>query len=158
MRDMTPIERAIWLNDFIEYWVNCYGCGPLGGSHKTGINGFTFCDCKAVFAEISESMVAFALYSETGVKVAEYNLNLETGMSVMLVNTTLGETEYSNYTGILSDITAGLFNDYYGDAPFVLVNEPVRIDTTIPPIKPMSMEEIFKEIIKKINEDKEKEE
>ena len=151
MMDMSSIERAVWLNDYRKDWTNCYGCEPL----DTNVNGFEISGAKAVFVEMAADTVAFALYAEGGEKVAEYHLNLETGMSVMLVNTTLGETEYSNYTGILSDITAGLFNDYYGDAPFVLVNEPVRIDTTTEPVKPMSMEEIFKDIIKKINEDKE---
>jgi hypothetical protein len=158
MRDMTSTERREWLNDFINHWVRCYGCGPLVGVCDANINGFTISGDKAVFVEIADDAVAFALYSENGDKVAEYNLNLETGMAVMVVNTTLTEVEYTNYTGILSDITAGLFNDYYGDAPFVLVNEPVRIDTTEPVVKPMSMEEIFADIVKKINEEKEEEE
>lgn len=157
MRDMTSTERQEWLNDFINDWVNCYGCGPLTGVCDANVNGFTISGDKAVFVEISDDTVAFALYSEDGDKVAEYHLNLETGMAVMLVNTTLDESEYSGHTGILSDITAGLFNDYYGDAPFILVNEPVRIDTTIPQVKPMSMEEIFADIVKKINEEKEEE-
>lgn len=153
MKDMTSVERAIWLNDYIKDWTNCYGCEPLDANE----NGFTISGDKAVFVELSEDTVAFALYSEDGDKVAEYHLNLETGMAVMLVNTTLSETEYSDHTGILADITAGLFNDYYGDAAFTLVNEPVRIDTSVEPIKPMSMEEIFADIVKKINEDKEEE-
>ena len=153
MRDMTPNERKAWLAEYVKYWSKCFGCEPL----DTNVNGFEISGAKAVFINISEDTVAFALYSEAGEKVAEYHLNLETGMSVMLVNTTLGESEYTDYTGILSDITAGLFNDYYGDAPFVLVNEPVRIDTTAPVVKPMSMEEIFADIVKKINEEKEEE-
>lgn len=154
MRDMTTAERLQWLDDFIEHWAGCLGCEPI---NTPEINGFTFCDCKAVFANISESTVAFALYSEDGEKVAEYHLNLETGMAIMLVNTTLNESIYRSHTGIISDITAGLFNDYYGDAPFVLLNEPVRIDTSVEPIKAMSMEEIFADIVKKINEEKEEE-
>ena len=156
MRDMTPIERATWLNDLINDWLKCCGCGPL--VCKEGINGFTFCGCKAVFIEVSESMVAFVLYSETGEKVAEYHLNLETGMGVMIEDKTYLEDSYTDYRGMLADILTPIFNDYNGDAAFALVNEPVRIDTTTEPVKPMSMEEIFKEIIKKINEDKEKEE
>lgn len=157
MKDMTLIERAIWLNDYIRDWSNCYGCKHLD-TNVNGVNGFEISGAKAVFVEMAADTVAFALYSEAGEKVAEYHLNLETGMSVMLVNTTLSETEYSDYTGILADINAGLFNDYYGDAAFTLVNEPVRIDTTVPPVKPMSMEEIFADIIRKINEEKEEEE
>jgi hypothetical protein len=157
MKDMSSVERAIWLNDYIRGWSNCYGCQPLD-TNVNGVNGFEISGAKAVFVEMAADTVAFALYSENGDKVAEYNLNLETGMAVMVVNTTLTEVEYTNYTGILSDITAGLFNDYYGDAPFVLVNEPVRIDTTEPVVKPMSMEEIFADIVKKINEEKEEEE
>lgn len=157
MKDMTLIERAIWLNDYIRDWCNCYGCKHLD-TNVNGVNGFEISGAKAVFVEMAADTVAFALYSEAGEKVAEYHLNLETGMSVMLVNTTLSETEYSDYTGILADINAGLFNDYYGDAAFTLVNEPVRIDTTVPPVKPMSMEEIFADIIRKINEEKEEEE
>lgn len=152
MRDMTPNERKAWLAEYISDWSKCFGCEPLDA------NGFEISGAKAVFIEISEDTVAFALYSEAGEKVAEYHLNLETGMAVMLVNKTLDETEYSDHTGILADINAGLFNDYYGDAPFVLVNEPVRIDTSVEPVKPMSMEEIFADIVKKINEEKEEEE
>lgn len=131
MRDMTAIERATWLNDFIEHWVNCYGCGPLG-VHKTGINGFTFTECKAVFAEMAADTVAFALYSETGENVAEYHLNLETGMGVMIEDKTYFEDSYTDYRGMLADILTPIFNDYNGDAAFSLVNEPVKIDTTAP--------------------------
>jgi hypothetical protein len=156
MKDMTPIERAIWLNEFIEHWVNCYGCGPLGVC-KAGINGFTFCDCKAVFAEMATDTVAFALYSETGEKVAEYHLNLETGMGVMVEDKTYFEDSYTDYRGMLADILSPIFNDDNDDAAFSLVNEPVKIDTTAPVVKPMSMEEIFKDIIKRIEEDNEEE-
>lgn len=158
MRDMTSVERAIWLNDYIKDWRTCYGCGPLVGVCNTNINGFTIAGARAVFVEMAADTVAFALYSEDGDKVAEYHLNLETGMAVMLVNKTLDETEYSDHTGILADINAGLFNDYYGDAAFTLVNEPVRIDTSVEPVEAMSIEEIFADIVKKINEEKEEEE
>lgn len=157
MKDMSSIERAIWLNDYIRDWSNCYGCKHLD-TNVNGVNGFEISGAKAVFVEMADDTVVFALYAEGGEKVAEYHLNIETGMAVMVVNTTLDETEYSDYTGMLADINAGLFNDYYGDAPFVLVNEPVRIDTSTEPVKPMSIEEIFADIVKKINEEKEEEE
>ena len=157
MKDMSSVERAKWLNDYIKGWSNCYGCQPLD-TNVNGVNGFEISGAKAVFVEMAADTVAFALYSENGEKVAEYHLNIETGMAVMVVNTTLGETEYTDYVGILSDITAGMFNDYYGDASFILVNEPVRIDTSVEPVKPMSIQDIFADIVKKINEEKEEEE
>lgn len=145
MKDMTYDERLEYMEDSISGWGNCYGCKPL----EKPLIGFEIFGSKAIF-KLEDVNMYFALYSEEGKKIAEYKLNLETGMAVMISDTSIICPEYTSYRGMVADITAPWFNDYDGNGVFALVNAPVVIDTTVEEIKPMSIDEICHDIVEKL--------
>lgn len=71
-----------------------------------------------------------------------YLVNLETGMVAVESDETLPGGKHMQDRANLSDVKGGILA-----RPLVIINEPVIIDATQPPVQEMSWEEIAKTII-----------
>ena len=112
---MTYTERINFIRDYISHWSSFDEC-------KSIENGFKCCDCTALFIE-DGFMIHFGFYDPSGNKLAEYQLNAETGTAIMLYDERYTE-DRNEYTGELADILGGLIGS---EEYFVLLNKPVVV-------------------------------
>lgn len=136
---MLYTERLEYVKDYINHWCEFDGCSPIE-------NGFTCWGCSAIFIEEGFN-IHFGFYDPTGKKLAEYTLNIETGVAVMDYDERYVEGR-NDYTGSLADVLGGLVGS---EEYFSLINKPIFIHADGP--KPMSIEDICKEIMSAIHDE-----
>ena len=131
---MTYEDRINFVEEYIRHWSTFDECSLVE-------NGFKCFDCMAIFIEDGFTF-HFGFYDPSGNKIAHYLLNAESGVALMLYDERYGVNSNSEFTGILADILGGLLGT---DEFFTLINKPVIICEDAP--KPMTMEEIWKDIL-----------
>jgi hypothetical protein len=99
----------------------------------------------AVFIERGFN-IRFGFYNPEGKKLAEYSLDMETGVALMLYDERYAKGR-NEYTGILADILGGLLGS---EKYFSLLNKPLVVYEEAP--KAMTMEEIWKDILSSMEE------
>ena len=138
-KNMLYTERLKFIEEYIAHWAAFDDCEPIE-------NGFKAMDCSAIFIE-SGFNIRFGFYDPEGKKLAEYSLDMETGVALMLYDERYAEGR-NDYTGILADILGGLLGT---EEYFTLINKPVTIYEDAP--EPMSFEDIWKDIISSMEKD-----
>lgn len=111
---MLYTERINFVKDYINHWAEFDECSPIE-------NGFKCWDCSAIFIEDGFD-IHFGFYDPNGKKLAEYQLNAETGTAVMIYDERYAKD--SEYSGELADILGGLLGS---EEYFTLINKPVMI-------------------------------
>lgn len=136
---MLYTERFNFIKEYVDHWAAFDDCEPIE-------NGFKAMDCSAIFIE-SGFNIRFGFYDPEGKKLAEYSLDMETGVALMLYDERYAEGR-NDYTGILADILGGIIGT---EEYFALLNKPVIICEDAP--EPMSMDAIWKDILSKMKDE-----
>ena len=147
MKEMNFSEREEFLKNEITHWAhNCYGCMPTSTGFKTDWG-------ESVELHI-EGFTAVVVFRVENTVSAIYSLSLETGLALMRKNEFLPGGIFENESaGLIADFFGPIWSNNNDDGVFQLMNKPFIVDTTAPKIEPMSIEDIVKDIIGKINDD-----
>lgn len=117
-------------------------CRPL---ESDDLEGFilTACDGNEYICQTAAfSDTQYVSISKGNEGICLYLINLETGMVVVESDETLPGGKHMQDKANLSDVKGSILC-----RPLVIINEPVIIDTTQPPVQEMTWEEISKAII-----------
>ena len=113
---MLYTERLDFVKEYVNHWAGFDECSPIE-------NGFKCWDCSAIFIEDGFN-IHFGFYDPEGQKLAEYQLNTETGTAVMIYDERYTGEDRNEYTGALADVLGGLLGS---EEYFTLINKPVMV-------------------------------
>ena len=112
---MNTNERFNFVEEYINRWGGFDECSPIE-------NGFECWGCSALFI-VDNFNIHFGFYDPDGHKLAEYLLNAETGIAVMVYDERYSG-DRNEYTGALADVLGGLLGS---EEYFTLINKPVVV-------------------------------
>jgi hypothetical protein len=112
---MLYVERLNFIKDYINHWAELDECSPIE-------NGFKCWGCSALFI-VDDFKIHFGFYDPDGQKLAEYLLNAETGIAVMIYDERYSG-DRNEYTGALADVLGGLLGS---EEYFILLNKPIMV-------------------------------